>query len=349
MRIQSETRKNDWQDQIQKKPENLPEKADKVRPVLVDTSGNAITTRAGWEIHRNAIRKKWLTYLGEIPRPATPPAWKVIETDTKAGVLRELVEYEAEPGLPVQGYLLRPLPGKEKPAAKSMPAAVVLHSTVDYTIRQPAGLEGPENKWIGLELARRGYAAFCPKCYLWEYGEPKNLLKAVTWLHRRHPMARGMAKMLFDAVRAVDLLAALPEVNPRRIGSVGHSLGAKEVLYLAAFDERIRATISSEGGIGISYSNWNAPWYLDSAIGQMQPELNHADLLALVAPRAFLLMGGDSADGDISWPYIEANLPVWKLTGSPRAIGNWNHRQGHAFPPEAMAHTLEWFDEHMQG
>ncbi|MFM7319188.1 MAG: dienelactone hydrolase family protein [bacterium] len=349
MRMQSQLKQNAWRDEIQKKPEKLPENTDKVRLVLVDSTGNAISTRAGWEIRRNEIRKKWMSYLGEIPQPNSPPVWKVLETDTKAGVLRELVEYEAEPGLPVQGYLLRPLPANAKPAAKSIPAAVVLHSTVDYTIRQPAGLEGPEDKWIGLHLARRGYAAFCPKCYLWEYGEPKNILKAVSWLHRRHPMVRGMAKMLFDAVRAVDLLAALPEVNPRRIGSVGHSLGAKEVLYLAAFDERIRATVSSEGGIGIGYSNWNAPWYLDSAIGQMQPGLNHADLLALVAPRAFLLMGGDSADGDISWPYIEANLPVWKLTGNTQAIGNWNHRLGHAFPPAAMQHTLEWFDEHMQG
>jgi dienelactone hydrolase len=68
-----------------------------------------------------------------------------------------------------------------------------------------------------------------------------------------------MAKMLYDAMVAVDILAALPEVDPKRLCSVGHSLGAKEVLYLAAFDERIRATVSSEGGKDrvIRGGSWN--------------------------------------------------------------------------------------------
>jgi hypothetical protein len=39
-------------------------------------------------------------------------------------------------------------------------------------------------------------------------------------------------------------------VLPDRVFAIGHSLGAKEVLYLAGFDERIRAAVSSEGGIG---------------------------------------------------------------------------------------------------
>ena len=48
----------------------------------------------------------------------------------------------------------------------------------------------------------------------------------------------------------------------QRMGAVGHSLGAKETLYLAAFDERVKATVSSEGGIGTKFSNWDAAWYL---------------------------------------------------------------------------------------
>lgn len=325
----------------------MPSGADKCYSPLMDAGGQPIISREAWEKRRQEIRSRWLRYLGEVPSLATATKLKVIESDTRDGVLRELVQYEAEPGLPVEGYLLRPLPDSETNAIQTKrPAAVVLHSTVDHTIRQPAGLEGPEDKWIGLRLAQAGFVAFCPRCYLWQYGEPKDLLKAVTWLHRRHPMVKGMAKMLFDARRAVDLLTSLPDVNAGRICSVGHSLGAKEAFYLAAFDERIRATVSSEGGIGIGYSNWNAPWYLDSEI--KSAHLDHTELLALIAPRAFLLMGGDSADGDISWPYVQANLPVWKLTGHPEAIGNWNHRQGHAFPPEAMKYTLAWFERHLK-
>lgn len=331
-----------WWKALRTAPAQLPAKADKCKNVLTDEKGQPVTTLAEWRTKRTAIVRKWTDYLGTIEMPGAAPKFEVLESDTKAGVLRELVRYEAEPGLPIEGYLLRPLPGSGETKPGKKPVAVVLHSTIDYAIRQPAGLEGPENKWIGLKLAQAGYLAFCPRCYLWQYGEPKDIRKAVTWLHRRHPNVKGMAKMLFDARRAVDLLLSLPDADANRVVSIGHSLGAKEVLYLAAFDERVRATVSCEGGIGIGYSNWEAPWYLDSEI-QRRPDLNHAELLACVAPRAFLLVGGDSADGDLSWPYIEAVLPAWKLAGNPEGVGLWNHKQGHAFPPEAMTRSLEWF------
>jgi len=241
--------------------------------------------------------------------------------------------------LPVEGYLLRPAgPGRGRPAA------LVLHSTVDWTIRQPAGLEGPEDLHISLHLARRGYVAFCPRNFLWQYRRGGMAETAVERLHQRHPNVTGMAKMLLDATRAVDLLAAHPDVNPRRIGAIGHSLGAKEVLYLAAFDDRVRASVSSEGGIGLSFSNWDAPWYLGATIRRPGFSLDHGQVLALCAPRAFLLIGGQSADGDRSWPYVAATLPVWKVAGAPDAVGLFTHRQGHAFPAVAQTHAYEWLD-----
>jgi hypothetical protein len=153
-----------------------------------------------------------------------------------------------------------------------------------------------------------------------------------------------MGKMLYDAVRAVDLLTTVPEVDSARLGAIGHSLGGKEVLYLAAFDMRIRAAVSSEGGIGLTYSNWNAGWYLGEGIGRPGFPLDHGQVLALVAPRAFLLIGGDSADGRRSWPYIEANLPVWRLAGRPEGLGLFVHGGGHAYPPEAEGVADRWLD-----
>ncbi len=67
-------------------------------------------------------------------------------------------------------------------------------------------------------------------------------------------------------------------------------------------------------------------------------------MLAQIAPRAFLLIAGNSADGDLSWPYIAEAMPVWKLAGRADAVGLFNHRQGHAFPPVAQSHADEWLD-----
>ena len=305
-----------WLAEVQRPPKAIPPGATRPAPLLFDGQHTPITTVKGWAGQRAHLVEIWQEFLGTIPVPAKPPVPQVLEEDVSDGVRRQLIRYEAEPGLPVEAYLLRPAQG-----GPPGPGVVVLHSTVDYTIRQPAGLEGPPNVHLGWHLARRGYVTISPRCFLWQYGRPRRIEEAVEWLKRRHPTVRGMGKMLFDAIRAVDLLASLPEVDPGRLGAIGHSLGAKEVLYLSAFDTRIRATVSSEGGIGLTYSNWDAPWYLGEAIRRPGFPLDHGQVLALTAPRAFLLIGGDSADGDRSWPYIDAALPVWKLTGAPEAIG----------------------------
>ncbi len=156
-----------------------------------------------------------------------------------------------------------------------------------------------------------------------------------------------MAKMLFDAQVAVDLLASMAGVNADRIGAVGHSLGAKEVLYLAAFDERIKVTVSSEGGIGTRFSNWDAPWYLGPEIKDPSFSQEHHELLALVAPRPFLLVGGDSADGNRSWPFIAAALPIYRLYGQVSRVGLFNHQQGHAVPPIAEKRIHEWIENYL--
>jgi len=160
-----------------------------------------------------------------------------------------------------------------------------------------------------------------------------------------------MRKMLWDASRAVDILTSLRDVDGQRVGAVGHSLGAKEVLYLAAFDERIRAAVASEGGIGFSFTNWDAPWYLGEAIHAPGFPLNHHQLLALIAPRAFLVLAGESgpgaADGDRTWPYLQAALPVYRLFGAPARLGLFNHRQGHTIPPEALKRLIEWLQVYL--
>ena len=154
-----------------------------------------------------------------------------------------------------------------------------------------------------------------------------------------------MAKMLFDGMVALNILAGLPEVDPARLGAVGHSLGGKETLYLAALDDRLRAAVSSEGGIGTRLSNWDAPWYLGEDVRRADFPHEHHELLALAAPRPLLFLAGESgnaADGARSWPFLEAAMPVYRLYGGPPRLGLFNHRQGHSVPPEAERRIYEW-------
>lgn len=330
-----------WLKEVQTPPPKIPDDVPRLAPLLQDRGGQPITDLAGWERRRKELLADWNAFLQPLALDRPQPKLKVLEEDRPQGVIRQLVQYESEPGLPVEAYLLRPAELKQP-----VPGVVCLHSTANETIRQPAGVQGRPELAFGLRLAEQGMVAVCPRCFLWQ-GEG-GYQELVRRFQRRHPRSLGMAKMLWDAIRAADVLQSLPEVDSKRLGAVGHSLGAKEALYLAAFDTRIAATVSSEGGIGTKFSNWDAVWYLGPGIAEPTFQREHHELLALVAPRPFLLIGGDSADGARSWPFIEAALGVYRLYGQPCRIGLYNHGAGHSVPPECEQRIYEWLRVYLQ-
>ncbi len=307
-------------------------------PAVMPMESRGSLTRADWSRERGPIERRWLDFLGRFPKtkPALNP--KLVSVEEKGNFIRRKVTYEVERGIPVDAYLLVP-----KGKNRRFPAMVVFHSTVDYTIRQPSGLEGPEAKHIGVHLAERGYVALCPRNFIWDYAGLK-WMDAVGKVKRDHPDWKGMTKMVWDGIRAVDYLCSLDCVDGSRIGCMGHSLGGKEALFLPAFDPRIKVAVSSEGGIGQKFSNWDAEWYLGPDIRKPDFPLRNNQVLALIAPRPFLLLAGNSADGDESLPYILSVKPIYDALGASDAVAFFNHRKGHAYPPEAQKRAYEWVD-----
>jgi Dienelactone hydrolase family len=313
-----------------------------VEALLQQTDGKPVPTKEDWEKHRQSIRERWIKFLGPMPEPRPAVTLEVLQTESLPTIIRQLVRYEGEPGIFVEGYLLMPKAATQ--SRNKYPAVLAMHPTTNATIDDIAGISGQDTKQFGLALAQRGFIVFCPRCFLWQ--NVTSLHEAVEKHRERHPNTTGMAKMLYDATRGVDVLESLPQVDHSRIGAIGHSLGAKEALYLAAFDERIKAAAASEGGIGFRSTNWDASWYLGEAIRDPQFPLNHHQLLGLIAPRPFLILGGESgpgaADGDRSWPLINAALPVWKLYGEPTRLGLLNHHEGHSVSPQSFERMAEW-------
>ena len=341
-----------WLDEVQRPPDRAARgSAGRLEPLLVNDAGEAIETLAEWKPKRQALRERWLEFLGPMPTQRPAVELEILAEDRDDGVLRRLVRYESEPGERVEGYLLLPEEQRDRTRgdAEKYPAVVALHPTTSETINPIAGKTGSADRQTGLKLCRRGFVVFCPRCFLWRDGT--DYQAAVADFRKRHPDTLGMHKMLYDAQRAVDVLEQLPEVDPRRIGACGHSLGAKETLYLAAFDERIAAAVASEGGIGFSFTNWDAPWYLGPGIHEPGFALNHHQLLALIAPRPFLILAGESgrgaADGDRTWPFVEAALPVYRLYGEPARLGLLNHREGHSIPPQAFERWVDWLEAYL--
>ena len=81
----------------------------------------------------------------------------------------------------------------------------------------------------------------------------------------------------------------------------------------------------------VEFSNWQDVWYLGKDIQQSGFAHDHHELLALIAPRPFLLLAGNSADTDKSWAFIDAARPVYQLLGAPENIGWFNHGLGHRY------------------
>jgi dienelactone hydrolase len=253
----------DWPSLTQKPHETKAIPDPGLPPLLAGPGGEKVTTKEGWKKARAALRERWLGHLGTPPEKPTALDARAGEAEKLDGYTRRLVSFAAEGDDRVRAYLLVPDDVKKG----ERPAVVVFHETTPDTFRQPAGLGKKPELALAVHLARRGYVALCPECALLRDPAGKADGKPIEWaraqaaaLARRRPGWTGMGKMTFDASRCVDYLETVPEVDKDRIGCVGFSLGAKEVLYAVAFDDRYRAGVASEGGVGLRMSNWFDPW-----------------------------------------------------------------------------------------
>jgi dienelactone hydrolase len=334
----------DWPDLLQKPFAKLQIPDLGLRPLLVTRDGKKITTKAEWEKARKALHDAWLERLGKPPAKPDSLDVRIEETDKLEGFTRQLLNFRSEGDDRIRAYLLTPA-GLKKDEKRSV--VVVFHSTSRETLKEATDLGKLPERAYALELVRRGYITLSPECYIlkdpdgWAAGQAKALEK-------RRPGWTGMGKMTFDASRCVDFLETLPHVDKARIGCLGFSLGAKEVLYAMAFEPRYKVGVFNEGGIGLRMSNWTDPWYLTEKMKNHIPVMEHHQVLALVAPRPFLILGGDEADGDASWPFVDAALPVYRLLDAGERIGLFNHKGKHTFPKEARKLAYRWLDEWLE-
>ena len=292
----------------------------------------------------NAFRQTLIRLLGRTPARAALQS-RVLERVPLQGLVREKVSYFVEPGQRVSAYLF--LPERAGPH----PAVLCIHQhNREYHLgkSEPAGLSGNPEQYYALELAKRGYATLAPDALCFE--------------ERQHPILRGadyerfeatrrlaegsclQAKMLWDLQRALDYLLARREVDRRRIGCLGHSLGGQETLFLSAVDARIAVGVSSCG-----FSSYQAIFssaLLHNLALYVPGVLRYGDLdrvLALVAPRPFLALAA-SADPIFPLEGVQATVQ-----GARRAYARVRPRLklevvagGHAFSASAREAAYAW-------
>lgn len=258
-----------------------------------------------------------------------------------------------------------------RPAGSPTPCAIVPFYQPERTAGlMPDAFEQPP-QWsphdpseevirMGQHLARMGLVVVCVEAYAFNTvpdpgGVPPGRVNLNLWadagakIRADHPQWTGLGKLVADTKRALDLLLAQPGVDPQRVLCMGHSLGGKMTFYTSALDDRITCAIASDFGLPWRSTNWTDIWYLDpERVAQAeQCGMAHHQLLALLAPRPFLILAGE-ADGAEAWQYLEAARPVYDLDHAGERLGCIHHAAGHRPPLCALDLAYAWLGEQFQ-
>jgi dienelactone hydrolase len=277
-------------------------------------------------------RTKLFELLSYAPPPVDPQPHSIRRTD-RGDYIEEYLTFQTTPDLRVPAYLL--IPKKAKLPAPGIVALhshdglylwgkeKVLEGTADeHPYLTAFRKQRYGGKGVAAELARQGYVVIAIDMFYW--GERRMLLDDDPVPYRERPrtmtekeisgfnqrsvqneqlVARSLFTagvswpgiVLWDDIRTLDYLASRPEVDKRRLGCVGLSVGGWRSFLLAALDERIKTAVNvgwmtSLGAqikqhiiytIGFSF-------YLNG----LYRYFDLPDLAALIAPRAVLVING---------------------------------------------------------
>lgn len=312
-----------------------------------------------------SFREIMVGLLGRWP-VRTPLDARVEERVDLGDVTRERVSYHVEPDERVPAYLF--VPRDVRPGERR--AGVFAHhqhaGQFHLGKSEVAGLAGNPEQAYALELARRGYVVLAPDAICFEERSPHHgsletpAQPTVGRDFERFEFTRRIlhgsclqTKMVWDMQRGLDYLESRPEVDPARLGCIGHSLGGQQTLFLAALDERVRAAVSSCGfssmtsvlreGINHNFGAYVPGWLHHGDVG---------NLLAEVAPRAFLALNGADdrifpIDG-LHDSYAVART-AYVTAGCVEHLDIGVYPGGHGFTDPMRARAYAWLDRMLSG
>ncbi len=193
----------------------------------------------------------------------------ILQEWTEDGFIKREIEIRSTPSRKIPIILTLP----QSLSTGRVPAVVCLHGHggsrhVVYEADNPY-------RGFASELARRGFATIAPDVGQHQIFEEGRTL---------------MGERLWDAMRCVDYLESLREVDPNRIGCAGLSLGGEMAMWLAAMDTRIRAVVSSGFLTMMDQMERNhcLCWKFDG----LRELVDFPDIYAMTAPRALQCQNG---------------------------------------------------------
>lgn len=334
------------------------------RPRFPEVTAPAYPAPSGldeWKARREATRATLWKLLGDLPPRPAKAAVKVLSTEQRDGYRVEKLRIDNGAGAPIPGWLLIPR------GAGPFPAILYCHwHAGQYALgKEEIWQEAPDkNGQRGEALVKRGYVVLAIDAY--GFGErsglgpdgPKqkggqeeaSLSKAFLWMGRS---LWGM--MVRDDQIALDVLAARPEVDPRRIGATGISMGSTRTWWLAALDDRVSAAVGVccltryEDLIRAGELRAHGIYYF---VPGMLKHFDTEAVASLIAPRPFLTLSGADDAGSPAPGVKKINdfcAGVYRLYEKPDAFkGVLYPGVGHVYTPEMWKEMLAWMDKNLK-
>lgn len=312
-----------------------------------DGKEHPITKAEDWPKRREHILANMRLVMGPLPGKdkLVPLDVRVSEEKKTEKWVRKKLTFAAEKGDRVAAYLFLPAGAKEK-----LPAVLCLHPTNGKLGKEePAGVGGDPSKHYALHLAERGYVTLALD---YPY------MGDSSFDPYQNGYASATMKAIWNNMRAIDLLQALPEVDGEKIGAIGHSLGGHNAMFTAVFDPRVKVVVSNCGFnafpkyYGGNLKGWSHKGYMPRIAESygMKPEkmpFDFPEVVAALAPRAFL---ASAPTGDSNFEVsgvedcVRAALPVYELLGAKEKLAANYPDCKHEFPPEVRKVAYEWLD-----
>ena len=324
-----------------------------------------IETVEEWQRKAAALRELFRQTLGRCPFTPSPLDPEVIEETDRGDHTLRTIEYTAAPDERFRAYALIP-----KALTAKTPGVLCIHPTTEHGKEQPIGNDTSEkgrDRAYALHLARRGYVTLAYDLYSAGTRCNPGLRHFDTApFYEEFPEWSVRGRDLWDAARAVDLLQSLDEVDPERIGSIGHSQGGGITIHAMSLDERIKVGVSSCGSwperlAKNPFNHARTAWWVGRpalrpycATGKPFP-IAMQEHLALAAPRALMnIMALNDCQYDLDEAeFVRASLEnmaervagVFALTGRPDNFRNVLHCNGHGFIAEQRRAAYAFLDE----
>ena len=295
-------------------------------------------SRKEWETYAEWLKTHAKISLGLLPAPGRAPLKaRVFGKVRGSGFTCEKALFQSLPGFYVTGNLYRPV---EKTRGK-VPGILCPHGhwsdgrLHDHDPKGSVPLRCANLARLGMTTFTYDMVGFNDSCQVPHYRFEGDVLWGFSL----------MALQTWNSIRALDFLAGLPEVDPRRIGMTGASGGGTQTFAMMAADPRLGAaapvcmiSFLQQGGCQCE----NAPLLLLDGL--------NADLARLFAPRPAFI-GSTTGDWTRNTPREEypAIRDVYRLYGAAGRVSEHQVDDDHNYNRELREHVYGFFNRWLKG